>query len=221
MNATCPVQHLRDGLPELPDRVRALPVDERGYPVPWFVDWIDGKPEFRAMDGRKLVRAVKEKLCWVCGQPLGRNMAFVIGPMCAINRVSSEPPSHLECALFSAKACPFLTKPHMVRRENNMPPEEEQFTAGIAIKRNPGVSLVWVTRYYKAFPPPGGGVLFQIGEPIVMHCFFEGRRATPDEIRHSIKTGLPTLEETARAQGPIVELELKTAIERGMRLLGL
>src|SRR5580692_7475343 len=97
----------------LPRRMTALPIDERGYPVPWFVDWIDGKPEFRAMDPRKFVRAIKEKLCWVCGQRLGVNVCFVAGPMCGINRTSSEPPSHRECAVWSAQNCPFLNNPRM------------------------------------------------------------------------------------------------------------
>jgi hypothetical protein len=83
---------LRPELGPLPERIKQLPIDERGYPIPWFVDWVDGKPEFRAMDGRKLVRAIKERLCWVCGQPLGVNLAFVAGPMCGINRVSSRTP---------------------------------------------------------------------------------------------------------------------------------
>lgn len=31
-------------------------------------------------------------------------MTFVVGPMCELNRISGEPPSHRECAEFSA-AC--------------------------------------------------------------------------------------------------------------------
>ena len=41
---------LRAELEALPARLHFLPVDERGYPVPWFVAWRDGKPEFRAME---------------------------------------------------------------------------------------------------------------------------------------------------------------------------
>ena len=51
----------------MPDRMKLLPIDDRGYPVPWFVDWIDGKPEFRAMDPTKWRRAVTEQRCWTCG----------------------------------------------------------------------------------------------------------------------------------------------------------
>ena len=82
----------------LPMRMRSLSIDERGFPIPWFVAYKDGKPEFRAMDGEKFVRALRGKLCWVCGQKLGVTMAFVAGPMCGINRTSAEPPSHRDCA---------------------------------------------------------------------------------------------------------------------------
>ena len=34
-------------LPPLPRRFLGLPIDDRGYPVPWFVHWVDGKPDFR------------------------------------------------------------------------------------------------------------------------------------------------------------------------------
>lgn len=30
-------------LPPIPDAIAKLPRDERGYPVPWFVPWIDGR----------------------------------------------------------------------------------------------------------------------------------------------------------------------------------
>jgi len=185
----------REGLPELPARIKALPVDERGYPVPWFVSWVDGKPEFRAMDGEKLVRAVKEKRCWVCGQPLGKFLTFVIGPMCAINRISPEPPSHRDCAIFSARACPFLSKPQMVRRMNDLPEEISDHGAA-SIKRNPGVCLVWITNSYKT-EQIETGILFKVGIPLGVICYAQGRLATPGEIRHSIETGLPLLMQAA------------------------
>jgi len=100
---------IREDLPPLPSRMQTLKLDHRGYPVPWFVAWIDGKPDFRVMDGKKMNQAVRFKKCWVCGSPLGRRFTFCIGPMCAINRTIGEPPSHHECVDFSARACPFLS----------------------------------------------------------------------------------------------------------------
>ena len=38
---------------------------------------------------------------------MGVHKAFVIGPMCAVNRViAPEPPSHRDCGTFSARVLP-------------------------------------------------------------------------------------------------------------------
>src|SRR5262245_41338481 len=127
---------LRAELPvPIPDRMARLPLDARGYPVPWFVEWINGAPEFRVMDTRQWKVAVQQRRCWVCGYALGKYLSFVVGPMCGINRTTSEPPSHLDCADWSARACPFLTRPHMVRRDSAMP-EDARPGAGVMLERN-------------------------------------------------------------------------------------
>ena len=61
--------------PTQPARIARLPV-HKGYPVPWFVAWIDGVPDFRVADGRKLWEAVRHSRCWVCGDKLGSKLAF-------------------------------------------------------------------------------------------------------------------------------------------------
>lgn len=207
----------RDDLPPLPERFRKLPLDARGYPVPWFVAWIDGKPDFRVVRPGGVVDAHRRQLCWLCGQKRGKVGAFVIGPMCAINRVSSEPPSHLSCAKFAAIACPFLTRPMAKRNERDLP-ETHREAAGITISRNPGVALVWVSESYEPFSAPGG-VLFDIGEPIRLYWFAQGRSATRAEILHSIETGLPLLRDISEKEGPDAVAALDAQIERGMRLL--
>lgn len=190
---------------ELPERMKSLPLDpDRHIPVPWFVDWIDGKPEFRAMDGAKYARAIKEKLCWVCGQRLGVNLCFVAGPMCGINRTSVEPPSHVECGQWSARNCPFLSNPRMVRREdeqvNNAAMRES--APGFAIARNPGVAMLWITRQYEVYPDGlgKGGKLILMGEPERVEWYAEGRAATREEVQASIDSGLPNLEALARQE---------------------
>ena len=189
---------------EIPARIKKLQRNEKGYPVPWFVKWIDGKPDFRVMDAEKWVKAVKFKLCWVCGDPMGAFKAFVIGPMCTVNRTSSEPPSHRECAEFSAKACPFLTDPKRTRRETNLP--AGKVVGGIGIKRNPGVTLVWITKSYKVFPVPAmegieKGYLIEIGDPIETLWFAEGRPAWRWEVEASFKSGLQLLRKEAEREG--------------------
>lgn len=199
---TCQRHKLRSDLPPLTERIARLPIDERGYPIPFFVQWVDennnptapgvGKPEFRMMDQQKWVRCVKEKLCWVCGDMMMANKAFPLGPMCCVNRVSSEPPSHLECALWSVRGCPFLSRPNMVRREDELTEENKKNTPGIMIERNPGVMAIWVTKSYTVFRAPNGP-LISVAEPVSVQWFTLGRLATREEARQAIDAGLPTL----------------------------
>lgn len=184
-----------------PQRIAALPIDpQRGVPVPWFVAWIDGKPDFRVIGTDRLATAIRFNRCWICGEERGRFGSFVIGPMCAVNRTSAEPPSHRDCAIYAAITCPFLTRPSMRRREAGMPVGTCP-AAGTGIKRNPGVALVWTTRDWKWFEV-GNGVLCQLGDPTETLWYAEGRSATRAEVDESIETGLPLLREECDREEP-------------------
>jgi hypothetical protein len=163
--------------------------------VPWFVAWINGVPDFRVIGENKLSDASRFRCCWLCGGPLGGNAAFVIGPMCAINRVSAEPPSHRDCADYAARACPFLTTPGMRRRDTALP-EGATDPDGIMIRRNPGVALVWITRTWRLQPHYR---LYDVGDPAEIRWYAEGRPATRTEILAAIDTGLPLLRAEAEA----------------------
>jgi len=227
---TCPA--LRPELTHpMPARMRKLPVDGRGYPVPWFVLWLpDGTPEFRAMDSGKWKRAVKHRLCWTCGEPLGKFLTFVIGPMCGVNRVTSEPANHLDCAIWSATNCPFLSRPQMARRDVNMDDPRmadlQLGAPGSAIVRNPGVTLLWTTLEVPVpFKVDGGvpganpGWLLHIGDPVAIRAYREGREATRAEITESVRTGLPSLQAVAAQQGMDAVAALKQQHDAFTRLL--
>ena len=215
--APAQVPPLRPGLGPLPRGAASLPRDARGYPVPWFVQWFTdgepgepgvGVPDFRVVDSRKLVAAVRGRLCWFCGRPMGAYLAFVVGPMCGVNRTSSEPPCHRTCAEFSARVCPFLSRPKAQRREANLP--EGNLSHPAAIPRNPGVTLVWITYGYRVIKQERGAVpLFTMGDPIEALWYAEGRAATRAEVEASIESGLPFLLEAAHQDGDeaIAELE--------------
>jgi hypothetical protein len=200
----------------MPGRVALLPRNKAGYPVPWFAAIIDGQPDFRIIRHGGIQIALKRGLCWVCGVPFLRqeDRAFVIGPMCAVNRVSAEPPSHRDCAIYSATHCPFLAVPQMRRRDRHMPADRVE-PAGKAILRNPGVALAWVTGYrsWSTFDDGNGGMLFDVGEPREALWFARGREATRAEVLASIDSGLPILREQAQAQSQhaVAELERQHA----------
>jgi hypothetical protein len=105
----------------------------------------------------------------------------------------------------------------MVRREDEVFNNESvrENAPGFAIVRNPGVAMIWVTREYEVFyvPPPQAGVLITMGTPERVEWYREGRPATRQEVLHSIETGLPNLEATARLEKGGLEA-LQKAVER-------
>lgn len=189
---------------DMPERIARLPVDHRGFPVPWFVAWIDGKPDHRVADTRKLLPAVKQNLCWICGDKLGRHLAFTLGPMCAITRCSGEPPAHRDCAIFAATHCPFLSIPEKRRREKAMS-EKSQFSE-FGLKQNPGCALVWITNGYRTIRDPStSSIVCQFDDATEMLWFCEGRPAVREEVVESIRSGLPMVREVAKRDGPEAE----------------
>jgi ferredoxin len=196
----------------MPLRIAALPCDRRGYPVPRFVHWLDGVPDFRVLDPTFMAAAVRQRLCWICGQPLGRKMVFSIGPMCIVNGISAEPPSHRECAEYAARVCPFLAIPLTHRTESKRPHVKGP---GIMLTHNPGVTALWVTRSYKPFRPSignGRAPLFQMGEPIDMTWYREGAPATHDQVIAAMRLGIPALIAAAKAdrdpRGAMMDLRI-------------
>lgn len=179
---------LRKGLPEVPHHMRNLPVDARGYPIPWFVHWHDGKPDFRVLDHEKYDRAVKLDLCAVCGGKLGRFKSFVGGPMNAIQMISGEPPVHRECALFSVRACPFLLLPLAKRREANLPGEIGEIgePGDVFVKENPGISAIITCTKFKLSRT---SAVFHVTDLTNVEWFTEGREATHEEITTALRAG--------------------------------
>jgi hypothetical protein len=196
---------------EMPRRIAALPRSKAGYPVPWFAAWPGGEPDFRVVGPGKVGKALARSLCWVCGHRFtaGADQAFVIGPMCGVNRTTAEPPCHEDCATWSAANCPFLATPQMVRRERHLPAGTAE-PPGEMIRRNPGVALVWVTGYlaWRRRRDPDGGLLFDVGDPKRALWFARGRPATRAEVLASVTSGLPLLQEMAEAGGPAAVAEL-------------
>lgn len=204
----------------LPPQIQALPRNEDGWPVPWFVATVDGKPDFRVMDAAKRMAAIQNSLCWVCGRPLTDGFGvFVIGPMCAVNRTSAEPPSHEDCAEFSAVVCPFLSEPKRGRNEYQVP-EGTKSPGGHMLKRNPGVTLLWKTGSYSTVPDGMGGFVLEIGDPIGVSWYCQGRVATRAEVVASIESGLPALEAIAKTDPEPGALQhLAACVQRALPLL--
>jgi hypothetical protein len=207
----------------IPARMARLPLDARGYPVPKFVEWIDGKPDFRVMKAGHFAACIQRKLCWICGEPLGRWMCFVIGPTGSVHHVSSEPPSHRECGTFAVKTCPFLVFPNRQRDDHDLPVDA---TTAATTADNPGATALWVTDNYRTFNPPsgsetlfGGGVLFNIGPAREVEWWARGRRATREEVLASFDKGIAQLREDAKKHGAEAERSIEKRVTEAIRLV--
>ena len=202
----------------MPPRIAKLPISDTGFPIPWFVPYDGDKPVPQAADPAKRMKALRIGLCWICGEPLGKFKAFVIGPMCAVNRVTSEPPCHRECAEYAVRACPFLAKPRMKRNPIEIPGKAP--APGIPIDRNPGVCLIWITLGYTTFRDGNGGVLIRLSaEPVETHFYREGREATRGDVLASMESGMPILRDMARQDGGHALDQLERQYHDAMRLL--
>lgn len=177
MNALSP------NMPPLPPRLAGLPIDERGFPVPYFTLYINGKPDHRAMDMVKHDICRRNGLCWVCGKTLPRgDKFFLVGPVGAMNGISREPPGHRECMDYAARACPHLRNPRAKRRPINVPEGSDAFILEEkAILRNPGVIMLVETDEYRTKVTPSGGAIFSYThEDVKSYEVYSGGGVTTD-----------------------------------------
>jgi len=136
-----------------------------------------------------------------------------------VHSTISEPPGHRECAEFAIRACPFLNQRERMRNAANLPHELGlSEPAGVGIDRQPGVSLLWITKSYRVMNVDNG-ILFKIGDPTAVEWFREGRPALRSEIMESIDSGYPILREAAESEGPAAIRELETARDRALTLV--
>ncbi|OTP79450.1 hypothetical protein [Caballeronia sordidicola] len=177
----------RPGLPTVPPRMRNLPVNCEGYPVPFVCAWIDGEPNFSIADPRKLAACHDQRWCSLCGELLGQYKAFVLDPVAAVTRISTEPPAHIECARFAAAA---LSRAF--------------------------VTLVWVTRGY-SLERINGKTVFRIGEPEQTFWYAGGLRATRQEVMDSMQAALPAMYALAHEEGEATVMELDLKVARATR----
>ena len=95
----------------IPPKMRLLPRDRRGYPVPWIVQRdLDRRPFFVMNDVENVVACGRRKLCGICGKKLERDVWLVGGPGAALHEHGAflDPPMHKDCATYALRVCPYI-----------------------------------------------------------------------------------------------------------------
>jgi hypothetical protein len=185
----------------MPDRIRALPRDGFGRPIPWFAHTgIPGRADYRS--GARTDMALTHKLCWTCGQRLGKNLAFVTGAAGAIWRSSLEPPSHRSCAMWTARACPHFLQPRKRYVDGETP-----------VHHDPGVCCVWVSRSYRPVTVDHTE-RYHFGEPVEVTWLYRGEPATRRDVVLATDKTLRLLIEIAQDESEEAVLALLQAVAR-------
>jgi len=103
----------------LPDRMKHLPRDPRGFPIPVIVTRDkSGRPHFTMNDEAMRQRIIREDRCAICGAKLLRGRWSVGGPLSAFHPDGryNDTPLHYECASYALRVCPYLAMPSYSKR---------------------------------------------------------------------------------------------------------
>lgn len=111
----------------IPARMARLPLDKRGYPIPWNTATGKGNvPLFIINDTHRHLAALEFELCGICSDPLDRVRWFVGGPGSAFHPDGwyQDLPLHHECAHYALAVCPWLALPVYTRRIDVVDPSK-------------------------------------------------------------------------------------------------
>ncbi len=168
-----------DSVP-LPQQMAHLPLDPRGYPIPFIVlrDRA-GRPHFTINDSAQVQQCVKFSLCGICGKPLGTASAkhpdkgpwLVAGPGSFYSQRGAflDPPMHRVCATYALQVCPYIANPSYGKRIDDATLDPAQMPAGTAIlatsgtpDRKPPMFVLGHARKLIAFSPSPGEIMFRV-----------------------------------------------------------
>ena len=129
----------------VPPEMAHLPRDARGLPIFWTAHiGDDGVPDFRILEHERVLRALKERLCGMCGRKITGNVLCTIGADGnLLERRATDPMMHEACARYALAACPFLSG--RSARRSGRPMD----APGTGLYRSP-------TRYDRNRPPRTG-----------------------------------------------------------------
>jgi len=166
----------------MPERIRMLGHDAIGNPLLYFAErGANGLMNYRAVRAEAVDRCITHGLCYICGQPLGRNKAFLTGPVGALRQIAIDPPCHRGCAVFAAQACPYFTAPRL--RPDAM------------LTNN--ACCVWTTRSFTSLPIDNA-IHYHLGKPIEVTWFSQGEPASHEQVLRAMQSALRILLDVAR-----------------------
>jgi hypothetical protein len=179
---------------DIPDRMKHLPRDPRGYPI-FVMAYRDaaGRAHFTINDEMMRLRLITRDLCSICGTPLFRGRWFVGGEKSAFHPQGAyiDPPMHTECARFALQVCPYLASPNYSKLLNGatQAPDDPTILVNPTAQISPSTAdevrpLLFVAvhaRGQQQRSAPGGNVVIVPKRPyIAVEYWQHGRQLAPE-----------------------------------------
>ena len=138
-----------DAAPAVPERMANLPRDADGRVIFWTAHVrADGTPDFRVLEMARVHRALKRRLCGMCGQRLGGNTLCTIGSEDNLaERRATDPMMHEDCARYALAACPFLSGRAVRRSGRDLPAGTSAIRTAYERDRPPRTGLAFTRSY--------------------------------------------------------------------------
>lgn len=133
----------------LPDKMKDLPRDKRGYPVPFIILRDKNGYHFKINDSLRVQYCKAKGKCAICGNILGDDSYLIGGVASAFHKNGRyiDTPVHKECGDYALRVCPFLAIKHynsMMDVEKVMSKVEDESLIGVDYTVDPNRPAVYV-----------------------------------------------------------------------------
>ena len=161
----------------LPQCMEHLPTDPRGYPVPNFATYRNGKYDFTEVDPAAYGNAIVYKRCHITGLALGKEIAFVGGPISIGNRAFSDAGMLPDAARYAMQACPFIAAPKFAYAARTAPK-----AGGHLSPDRPKIFGLGVASSYRVESRGGQVIIFASEWVKPVEWWKDGVRVNPDTL---------------------------------------
>ncbi|MEU1527105.1 hypothetical protein ABZ413_33445 [Nocardia rhamnosiphila] len=98
-----------DGPGDVPERLASAPIAQ-GMVVPYITVAHRNRtrPVWGQLDPARLLTALVDRLCQICGQPLEDPVVLYLRPADYLRGIAAEPAAHHACGDYSTRVCPML-----------------------------------------------------------------------------------------------------------------
>lgn len=174
----------------VPERMQSLPLDPRGYPIPWNVlRGKDGAGIFTVNSEEKHLVALQKSLCPLCGERLGQWKWFLGGPLSAFHPGGCylDLPGHRDCIEYALQVCPYLALPRYIGRIDvpnpaNLPLKVPFLVDQTVIPERPELFVAVASSHIEMLPNPPLLPKVRPKKPILEYQFWRhGRKISQTE----------------------------------------